>query len=199
MAWMKISKHKRRLLLAVLAVLVFCLPVYLLFTGWQTQVYSFNSPTGAVLHLEPMILAGLDNGISKILIKPEGRPVESVELLQTFFDQPIALIPLPDPGVFLVAYNFDVKDVFMIIDSRQPSDGKEASDKDLKFVIKSSSIQIRKATRAEIEDAVVCFSSLKAKERESAICPTLWLGISICKPSIDSIGNILAKGAASAQ
>lgn len=103
----------------------------------------------------------------------------SSRLLYTLFEQPMLLLPGPDPSTVLCVYNFDISHEVIAFDLDGLHGGSAEPEKGSKlgFIVSDSQIPFRHATVDEIRHALRRVERMTQEDFERASVPALDLGI----------------------
>ena len=103
----------------------------------------------------------------------------SSRLLYTLFEQPMLLLPGPDPSTVLCVYNFDISHEVIAFDLDGLHGGSTDPEKGSKlaFIVADSQIPFRRATVAEIRHAIRRIEGMADEDYERASVPALDIGI----------------------
>ncbi len=153
--------------IALVAVVVSAMP----FQKRRARAALLND--GAATIAVPSFLGSLRGARSTLTYESSGRPARTAQMLHTFFEQPVIVLPGPNPTTALCVYDFDVGFRVIAFDGT----GSESENNDeLKVIVPTSDIAVRHATADEIAFAAEHLEAMPEATFEELSIPTLDLG-----------------------
>lgn len=128
---------------------------------------------GAATIAVPSFFGSLRGARSSLMYESSGRPARTAQMLHTFFEQPVMVLPGPNPTTALCVYNFDVG--FRVIAFDATATERENND-ELKVIVPKSDIAARHATADEIAFTAERLEQMPQATFEELSIPTLDLG-----------------------
>ena len=125
---------------------------------------------GAATIAVPSFFGTLRGVRSTLTFESLGRPARTAQMLYSFFEQPIVVLPGPNAGTALCVYNFDVGFRVIAFDA-EPTESENSDE--VKVIVPRSDIAARHATADEIAFTAERLEAMPQEAFETLSIPTL--------------------------